>query len=109
MTQAGDEMWSEDLVHTNTDHLDTWRGMEECYQLGLTKAIGLSNFNHRQMTRILDSCTVRPANNQIEVHPFLSNSKLVEFCHKNDIVVTAYSPLCGLDIRLGSSLCLFNL
>ena len=41
------------------------KGMEECVDLGLTKHIGLSNFNSKQIARILDTCRIKPVNNQV--------------------------------------------
>ena len=41
------------------------QGMEECYELGITKAIGLSNFNSVQLQRVLDNCRIKPANLQV--------------------------------------------
>jgi diketogulonate reductase-like aldo/keto reductase len=45
------------------------------------------------MEDVLKNCKIKPAVNQVELHPYLQNDELVEFCHKNDIVVTAYAPL----------------
>ncbi|CAK9795127.1 Aldo-keto reductase family 1 member B10 [Anthophora plagiata] len=79
-------------LYGNEDYLDTWRGMEECVKLGLTKSIGLSNFNSQQIDRILSAATIKPVMNQIECHPNLNQKKLRDFCAKRDIAVTAYSP-----------------
>lgn len=49
------------------DHIETWRGMEEALKLGLTKSIGVSNFNEEQLTRIVKEATVKPVVNQVEV------------------------------------------
>lgn len=72
---------------------DVWKAMEECKKAGLAKNIGISNFNKDQTTRVLNSCTIKPANNQIEVSPYMSNEKLRKFCQDNGILVTAYAPL----------------
>ena len=87
------------MIYESIDYLETWRGMEECYKQGLTKAIGLSNFNSKQITRILENCTVKPANLQIECHPYLNNNKLVEFCQIRGITVMAYAPLAGFNAQ----------
>lgn len=47
--------------------MDTWRGMEDVLKLGLTKSIGLSNFNTEQFLRVIEEGTVKPAALQIEV------------------------------------------
>nr|XP_022326992.1 aldose reductase-related protein 1-like isoform X2 [Crassostrea virginica] len=75
------------------DYLDVWKGMEKLVDEGLVKAIGLSNFNIGQTERVLQNCRIKPSNLQIEVHPYLSNKKLVDFCQANGISVTAYAPL----------------
>ncbi|KAH8376420.1 aldose reductase-like [Drosophila serrata] len=75
------------------DYLDTWRAMEKLVELGLTKSIGVSNFNSEQLTRLLANCKIKPIHNQIECHPALNQKKLIALCKKNDIVVTAYCPL----------------
>lgn len=72
---------------------ETWRGMEKCVEKGLAKSIGVSNYNSAQLKRILDCAKIKPVTNQIEVHPYLNQRKLIDFCKKNNITVTAYSPL----------------
>ncbi|XP_059050263.1 aldo-keto reductase AKR2E4-like [Achroia grisella] len=74
------------------DYLETWIGMQEAKKLGLAKSIGVSNFNNEQIKRIIDNCEIVPAVNQIEVHPALTQEKLVPFCHNWGINVMAYSP-----------------
>lgn len=69
--------------------------MEEFVKEGKAKSIGVSNFNIKQLQDVLDSCEIKPVNNQIEVTPYLQNDKLVEFCQSNGIVVSAYGPLGG--------------
>lgn len=76
----------------NIDYLDTWKGMEEAKRLGLAKSIGVSNFNAKQIDRIIDNSKIRPAVNEIEVHPTLTQVPLVEHCQKLGVVVMAYSP-----------------
>ncbi|XP_014291815.1 aldo-keto reductase family 1 member B1 [Halyomorpha halys] len=80
-------------LFSDAGFIDTWKGMEECVKLGLTKSIGLSNFNHKQIQKVLDIAKIKPVNNQVECHPYFNQSKLIEFCSKNDITVTAYGPL----------------
>lgn len=67
--------------------------MEEQVDAGRTKAIGLSNFNLSQIQKILKTARIKPANLQVELHVFFQQSELVDFCSKNGITVTAYSPL----------------
>lgn len=89
---------SGDLVlDPDTDHVAVWRRLEEMVALGLCRSIGVSNFNRRQLQRLLDATgaagTIRPANLQIECHIYLQQHELVDFCRANGVVVTAYSPL----------------
>uniref|UniRef100_A0A182UKT6 NADP-dependent oxidoreductase domain-containing protein n=1 Tax=Anopheles melas TaxID=34690 RepID=A0A182UKT6_9DIPT len=67
--------------------------MEAIADAGLARSIGLSNFNQRQIQRVLDNCRIKPANLQIENHIYLQQTGLVKFCKANGITVTAYSPL----------------
>ncbi|XP_067648181.1 aldo-keto reductase family 1 member B1-like isoform X2 [Eurosta solidaginis] len=78
---------------TDVDYIDTWCALEGLVELGLCRSIGLSNFNIQQIKRVLDVARIKPANLQVECHPYLNQSKLMDFCREHNIVVTAYSPL----------------
>ncbi|CDI97758.1 aldo keto reductase family 1 member B4 [Echinococcus multilocularis] len=65
--------------------------MEELVTAGLVKSIGVSNFNKRQLERILAMCTIPPAVNQIEVNLHCLNTKLIEFCRCKNILVEGYA------------------
>ena len=67
--------------------------MEKAYKEGKVKAIGLSNFNEKQIQEILDICEVKPAVLQTEVHPYSQEKKLKEFLDKEGIVIQAWYPL----------------
>ena len=75
----------------------TWSAMEECAKLGLAKHIGVSNFSSKKIKELLDVCDIRPEANQIELHPFLQQNEMLEYCNKENIVLTAYSPLGSTD------------
>jgi len=81
------------FMYNRVDHQETWKAMEKCVELGLVRSIGLSNFNSKQVQHVLDGCTIKPAVNQIECHPYLNQAKLIAFCRERDIAITAYSPL----------------
>ncbi|MCH7411925.1 aldo/keto reductase [Belliella sp. R4-6] len=71
----------------------TWQGMQSLKAEGLVKHIGMSNFNIAKLKEVLAIGGAAPEMNQVEMHPYLRQDKLVEFCKANDILMTAYSPL----------------
>jgi len=73
--------------------IDTWREMEKLYESGKVKAIGISNFTIPLMEDLIKQAKIKPMVLQMESNPYLPQPKLVEFCQKNQIHVTAYSPL----------------
>lgn len=92
-------------LDNTTNHIDVWKEMEKQVIAGRTRAIGLSNFNIKQIQRILDNSTVPVSNLQIELHINFQQKQLVEFCKSKGIIVTAYCPIGnpGLAIRTGKS------
>ncbi len=83
------------LVHWPVQGLrnDTWRAMERLRAEGKARAIGVSNYTVRHLEELLGRAKEPPAVNQVELHPFLQQRELVEFCRANGIVVEAYAPL----------------
>lgn len=51
--------------YSDVDYMDTWKGMEEAQKSGLTKSIGVSNFNKKQIERVLAEGTIKPVTNQV--------------------------------------------
>lgn len=76
---------------------ETWEGMVELQKAGLAKHIGVSNFSRPKLDILITKGSVKPEMNQVELHPHLQQQVLVDFCHDNDIHVTAYSPLGSMD------------
>jgi len=73
--------------------LTTWQAMEQSKINGLTKHIGVSNFNIQKLQKLINEAGIKPELNQVELHPYFQQTDLVDFCHKNELLVTAYSPL----------------
>lgn len=73
--------------------IDTWKAMEELYEAGRVRAIGLSNFLPHHMDVILDNCNIKPMVNQLEVHPGYTQEAAIRYCQERDILVQAWSPL----------------
>jgi diketogulonate reductase-like aldo/keto reductase len=71
----------------------TWRAMEDLVDSGLVRSIGVSNWTIPGLQRLLKTARIKPTVNQIEIHPFLPNTELVDFCFRNQIIPAAYSPL----------------
>lgn len=67
--------------------------MEKLVKLGLTKSIGLSNFNQEQVQRIYSVAEIKPSVLQVEMHAYLQQKDLQDICKKLNIALTAYSPL----------------
>ncbi|CAH4036804.1 aldo-keto reductase AKR2E4-like [Pieris brassicae] len=78
------------------DYLETYRGLENALKNGLVKSIGVSNFNLRQLERLLAHCEIKPAVNQIQVTINLLEKELVSFCKSQDIQVVSYSSFGSL-------------
>ncbi len=73
--------------------LDSWRAMEKLLADGRVRAIGVSNFVVRHLEELLAHASVKPAINQIELHPFCQQRDTVAWCRDHDVAVEAYSPL----------------
>lgn len=80
-------------VDRSWDQSETWRQMEEVYKSGKVKAIGLANWSIPYLEELRKTWTVVPAVNQVELHPFLPQHKLREYCENLGILLEAYSPL----------------
>ncbi|WP_325004399.1 aldo/keto reductase [Intrasporangium sp.] len=74
-------------------YLETWQALEGLQQQGLTRAIGVSNFTRTHLERLLAQSDVKPAVNQVELHPYFQQRCLRTFHHEHGIVTQAWSPL----------------
>ncbi|WP_318247719.1 aldo/keto reductase [Solibacillus merdavium] len=73
--------------------VDTYRAIERLYDEKLIHVPGVSNHHEHHLKDILASCNIAPMVNQIEVHPYLSQESLRNYCAQEQIAVTAWSPL----------------
>jgi len=85
------------IKFSDVDYVDTWKQLEKMVEQGFVKSIGLSNFNKKQIERVLGIATIKPVCLQIECHPYLNQNRLINFCNTKEIIVTAYSPLGSPD------------
>ncbi|MFD4407853.1 aldo/keto reductase [Nocardia sp. NPDC058499] len=76
----------------------TWRALEDAYQAGKLRSIGVSNFEQRDLDNILSACTVAPQVNQLLVHAGNTPTELLAYCDSKDILVQAYSPIAHGEI-----------
>nr|XP_027122919.1 methylecgonone reductase-like isoform X2 [Coffea arabica] len=86
----------------------TWKAMEECSKLGLTKSIGLSNFTCEKISKLQESATILPAVNQVEMNVGWQQRKLVPFAKEKGIHIIAWSPLGGYGTSWGSNAVMEN-
>ena len=76
---------------------ETWKGMEAAVELGLTRQIGVSNFSMPKLEALFDAARIKPAVDQVEMHPYLQQNELLGWCKSREVAVTAYSPLGSPD------------
>ncbi len=81
------------LPTIDVDYVETWKALEEIYASGRCRAIGVSNFQAHHLRRLFGETQVRPAVNQIEVHPYLANDEVRAFDADHEIVTEAWSPI----------------
>jgi len=79
----------------STPLIETWRAMEKLVDEGKVRSIGVSNFPLVLLHDMYNQARIKPAVNQIEVHPFYVRSSLVNYCLSRNIAVTAHTPLGG--------------
>lgn len=85
IAKASKNNWQE----ANTE---SWRALEELYNQGKIKAIGVSNFLPHHLEPLLENAKIKPMVNQIEFHPGMLQEETVEFCKKHHILVEAWAP-----------------
>lgn len=85
--------WNEIGANYDKENLEVWKAMEEIYQSGRVKTIGVSNFNVHDLENVMKTATVKPMVDQIQYYVGFTEPKITEFAKENDILVEAYSPL----------------
>lgn len=85
------------LVHwpIKDKYVSIWKDMEKIAATDKVRAVGVSNYQENHLKEILDLRSLVPAVNQIELHPYLSQNELVEFCTQHNIKIESWSPLCA--------------
>ena len=102
------EAFEESLKRLQTDYVDlylihwpavgyekAWAELEELYDAGRIRAIGVSNFQIHHLDTLKKTAKITPAVNQIESHPYFTNQELIEECRRRGIAVEVWSPLGG--------------
>ena len=84
---------SGNLRHGTRPLTEVYAELEQVQKLGISKSIGVSNFNSLQLKEVLNSCTIRPVMMQLECHPCLAQKKLQKFCSDHGIALTAFAPI----------------
>ena len=74
-------------------YLSVWRVLEAAVDAGKIRSIGTSNMSALKLSQLLAHARIPPAVNQVESHPFCAQTKLIAWCAKRNIVITAFSPL----------------
>ncbi len=71
----------------------TWRAMEELYEAGKIRAIGISNFRRHHIDALLETARIKPMVNQIRLCPGETQDEVVDYCRSQGMILEAYSPL----------------
>lgn len=92
--RGDDEKWPKDSSDIlDKDFIEVWTQMEKLIEIGLTRNIGVSNFNAHQIRRLLEVAKVKPSYHEMEFHPAFCRFDLLELCRSLNINVLAYCPL----------------
>lgn len=84
--------WSDIGADYRRENVQVWKAMEEIYEGGQCRAVGVSNFNVADLENILAGCRIVPMANQIKVHVGHAQAEIVAFCRSHEILVEGYSP-----------------
>jgi diketogulonate reductase-like aldo/keto reductase len=87
--------WTEIGADYTSENVSIWKAMEKIYKEGRSRAIGISNFNVKDIKAILANCEIRPMADQIKFYIGHTQEEITQFCKENNILVEAYSPLAS--------------
>ncbi|KAI5479665.1 aldo-keto reductase [Pseudohyphozyma bogoriensis] len=97
IASAQGQVWDLVLLHDPTSgpkkRLEAWKVLEQKKKEGKIKAIGVSNFSEKHLQQFKDAGVSTPDVNQIEIHPWLAQQPIVDYCKKEGIIIQAYCPL----------------
>lgn len=90
------------LVHwpVQGKYAETYRALEHLYEQGRVRAIGVSNFQIHHLEDLMGTCRIKPMVNQVELHPLLTQKKLLMFCRKEGIQVESWRPIMNGNLDL---------
>lgn len=83
------------LHHPGANDVKAYKAMEEFHKKGLIRSLGISCFYVKELTEFLPQVSVKPVLVQNEIHPYYQDTEVVDFIHRQDIVVQAWYPLGG--------------
>ena len=99
------------LIHwpIKDKYISVWNEMEKLAATDKVRAVGVSNYLEKHLKGILDLKSLVPAVNQVELHPYLSQKGIVEYCAQHNIKIESWSPLCAKKNNLLDELILKDL
>ncbi|HWQ80401.1 MAG TPA: aldo/keto reductase [Anaerovoracaceae bacterium] len=93
------------LVHSPVaQRLAMWKALEEAYKAGKLRALGVSKFVPRHLDQLIESCEIRPVANQIEHHPYMIKTEVIENSRRHGLLIEAFSPLMQGQVLLSDPL-----
>ena len=81
-------------------YLDTWREMENLYEEGYVKHLGVANCHQHHLEEIFEICKYKPEIGQFEIHPLFTQKPLIQYYKDHGILVEAYTPIARYDDRV---------
>lgn len=90
------------LIHwpkTYARSAETYKALEDLYEEGFIRAIGVSNFSFHHLEHLFATANIMPQVNQVECHLYLQNEKLLNFCRMHGIHLEAYAPLMSSHVK----------